>query len=132
MSDEISTPTNSENKQEGKHHSTQSLEALHKSTVFAKKAGQAAIDELIETLRPTIQAFMVKHDIRIVSMSTVAGDGSSMSNTFTAPDPENMDDDEASEWTKQKNQAFFGLTLEFSKTKFYLDEVVRGIIVNGS
>lgn len=130
MSEKTSTP-NPENKPEDtKGH--QVSESIHKSVVFSKKAGQAAIDELIETLRPTINSFMEKHDIRVVSMSTVAGDGSSSSHSFTAPDPENMDAEELSEWQKQKHQAFFGLTLEFSKTKFYMDEVVRNIIANGS
>jgi hypothetical protein len=131
MSDEISIPTNAENKQEVQS-GPYSPEALHKSTVFAKKAGQASIDELVETIRPTITSFMIKHDIRVLSMSTVAGDGSSSSHNFIAPDPENMDSEETSEWEKQKNQALFGLSLEFSKTKYYFDQLIRGIIANGS
>jgi hypothetical protein len=130
MSDETSTPIDPEDQSDGlvKPHP---LSSLHKSMVFARKPGKATIEELIETLRPTVDSFMMKHDIRAVAMSFVAADGSSSSISFTSPDPENMDDEEKSEWETQKNQAYFVLALEFAKAKSYMEQLLKDIISRG-
>jgi hypothetical protein len=130
MSEETPTPIDPDSKSDGLVK-PQSLQGLHKSMVFARKPGKATIEELIETLRPTVDSFMMKHDIRAVAMSFVAADGSSSSISFTAPDPENMDDEEKSEWEIQKNQAYFVLALEFAKAKSYMEQLLKDVISGG-
>lgn len=110
---------------------TQSLESLVSSN-FVPKQGYASIDQLIETIKPTISSFIEKHDIQIVMVSVVAGDGSSKSQSISVVAPSGLNEKDQSEWKKRRDQALFALALEFSKASKYLENIITKMLSRAS